>query len=118
MDPHRATHEMDPQLGSGQLENQVFESDGIVVTHYPLMFARQHQLQLAPRQFDERAFGLGRLDCEAAIEVGDEVLLEIVVSRGVIVNAMRPEFLRQPPPGWWRRSARCGRGLAVNGPGI
>jgi hypothetical protein len=29
---------MDPLAGGGQLENQVFESDGVVVTHYPLMF--------------------------------------------------------------------------------
>ena len=61
------------------------------------MFARQHQLQLDPCQFDERAFGLGRLDREAAIEVGDEVLLEIAVSSVVIGNAVMPEFLRQPP---------------------
>ena len=61
------------------------------------MFARQHQLQLEAGQFDERAFGLGRLDREATIKVGDEVLLEIAVSRVVIGNAMMPEFLRQPP---------------------
>ena len=54
MDRHWATHEMDPLAGCGQLEDQVFESDGVVVTHYPLMFTRQHQLQLDARQFDER----------------------------------------------------------------
>jgi len=48
MNRHRAAHEMDPVAGGGQLENQVFESDGVVVAHYPLMFARQHQLQLDP----------------------------------------------------------------------
>jgi len=97
MHRHRAAYEMDPLAARGQLENQVFESDGVVVAHDPLVLARQHQLQLDARQFDERAFGLGRLDREAPIEVGDEVLLEIAVSGVVIGNAIMPEFLRQPP---------------------
>src|SRR2546429_5757988 len=98
MNRYRAAHEMDPLAGCGQLENQVFESDGVVVAHHPLMFARQHQLQLDARQFDERAFGLGRLDREAAIEVGVEALLEIAVARLVIVNAVLPAFLWHQPP--------------------
>ena len=97
MGGYRAAHEMDALAGCGQLENQVFESDGVVVTHYPLIFARQHQLQLDARQLDERAFGLGRLDREAAIEVGYEVLFQVAVGSVVIGDAVMPEFLRQPP---------------------
>jgi hypothetical protein len=59
------------------------------------MFARQHQLQLDPCQLDEGAFGLGGLDRKAAIEVGDEVLLEIAVGSAVICYAAMPKLLRQ-----------------------
>ena len=97
MHRHRAAYEVCAVAGLRQLENQVFESNGVVVTHYPLMFARQHQLQFDPGQLGESAFLLRRLDSEAAIEVGDEVLLQIAVGSGVIGDAVMPEFLRQPP---------------------
>jgi hypothetical protein len=38
---------------------------------------------------------LVRFDGEAAIEVRDEVLLEIVIGDGIIANTLMPEFLRQ-----------------------
>ena len=65
---HGAAHEVCAVAGLRQLENQVFESDSIVVTRAPLMFTREHQLQLDARQFDERAFGLRRLDREARLK--------------------------------------------------
>jgi hypothetical protein len=37
MDRHRAAYEMDPLAGRGQLENEVFERDGVVVTDDLLM---------------------------------------------------------------------------------
>ena len=40
MDSYRAAHEMDALSGGGQLQNQVSEGDGIVVTHDTLMLAR------------------------------------------------------------------------------
>ena len=40
MDGYRAAHEMDPLAGGGQLENEVFEGDSVVVAHGPLMSAR------------------------------------------------------------------------------
>jgi hypothetical protein len=58
------------------------------------MLARQHQLQLDAARFDEGTFGLGRPDREAAVEVGDEVLPEIVIGRSVIGNAINPKCLR------------------------
>ena len=96
VDGYWAAYEMDAVAGGGQLQDQIFEGDRVVVADGALMFARQYQLQLDSRQFDELAFGLGRLDREAAIEVGDEVLLEIAIGRRVIGNAVMPEFLRQP----------------------
>jgi hypothetical protein len=36
------------------------------------------------------------LDGEAAVEVGDELSLEIVIGGGVIANALMSEFLGQP----------------------
>ena len=82
--------------------------------HYPFVFARQHQLQFDAGQFDERAVGLG--GAEAAIEIGNEVLLEIVIGRAVIGSAVMAEFLRQPSLDG-AKGARCGRAPAVNGPG-
>jgi hypothetical protein len=61
MDRHWAAYEMDPLAGRGQLENEVFEGDGVVVTDDPLMLARQHQLQFDAGQLDEGTFRLGRL---------------------------------------------------------
>jgi hypothetical protein len=69
----------------------------MVVVHDALVLAGPHQLQLNARQFDERAFGLGGLDREAALEVGAEVRLEIAVGGVVSGYAVGPEFLRQPP---------------------
>ena len=84
MDDYRATHEVNAVARRRQLENQVFESHRVVVAHDPLVFARQHQLQLDAGQFDEGTFGLGRFDRKAAIEVSDELLLEVAVGRRVI----------------------------------
>jgi hypothetical protein len=58
------------------------------------MLARQYQLQLDPGKFDEGAFRLRGRDREAAIEVGDEVLVEVAIGRGLIGYAVVPEFLR------------------------
>ena len=94
---HRAAYEVCAVAGLRRLENQVFESNGVVIAHHPLMFARQHQLELDARQFDERTFGLGRRNREAAIEVRDEVLLEVAIGGVVIGNAVMSEFLRRSP---------------------
>ena len=40
MNGYWTADEMDALAGRGQLQNQVFESDGVVVTHHPLMLAR------------------------------------------------------------------------------
>src|ERR1700757_860045 len=40
MDGYLAAHEMDPLAGGGQLENEFFEGDSVVVAHGPLMSAR------------------------------------------------------------------------------
>src|SRR6516225_1216762 len=96
MDRDRAAHEVDAVTSRRQLENQVLESDGVVVAYYPFMLTGKHQLQLEARQFDESAFGLGWSDREAPIEVCDEMLLEITIGRRIIGDAMVPELLRQP----------------------
>jgi hypothetical protein len=41
--------------------------------------------------------GWAGVTVKAAIEVGDEVLLEIAVGGAVIGNAFMPKFLRQQP---------------------
>src|ERR1700730_7385157 len=104
MHRHRAAYEVDAVAALRQLENQVFESNGVVIAYHPLMFARQHQLQLDARQFDERAFGLGRLDGEAAIEVGDEVLRQIGVVSVVVGDAVIPASCGSRP--WMVPKAR------------
>ena len=97
MDCDWAAHEVYALMGRRQLEGQILEGDGVVIADHSLVFARQHQLQFDPRQFDEGAFRLRRLDREAAIEVGDEVLGEIAIGRNVVGNPVMPQFLRQPP---------------------
>src|SRR6201987_2367687 len=97
MDCYGTAYEVDPVAGGWQLENQVFEGNGVVVADNPLVLARQHQLQLDARQFDEGAFRLGRFNREAAIEVGDELLLQVAVGRAIIGNALMPELLWQAP---------------------
>jgi hypothetical protein len=95
MDDYRAAYEMQALAGRRQLQDEVFEGNGVVVAHHPFILARQHQLQFDARQLDEGAFGLRRFDGEAAVEVWDEVLLQIVVGGCVIVNALMSEFLWQ-----------------------
>jgi len=94
MDEYRTAHEMYSLASGGQLQHQVFESDGVVVAHDPFMSARQQQLQFDPGQFDEGAFRLGRLGGDTPIEVGDESLLEIIICCGVVANPVKPELLR------------------------
>ena len=50
-----------------------------------------------PASLTNALSGWAGLERESTIESGNEVLLEIVVSRIVIANAVKPEFLRQLP---------------------
>jgi hypothetical protein len=94
---YRAAHEVNALASRRQLENQVFEGDGVVVAHHPLMLARQYQLQLDAAQFNEGAFRLGWLYHEAAVEIRDKVLLQVTVGGFVIGDPIVPELLRQSP---------------------
>jgi hypothetical protein len=111
MDDYRAAYEMQALAGRRQLQDEVFEGNGVVVAHHPFILARQHQLQFDARQLDESAFGLGRFDGEAAVEVWDELSLEIVIGGGVILNALMPEFL-------WQTSLDGAEGALATAPGL
>jgi hypothetical protein len=95
---------MAPISARRQLQDQVVEQHGVVIADHSLVSARQQQLQFDPGQLGESAFLLRRFDREAAIEVGDEVLLQIGVGSVVIGDAVMPEFLGSRP--WMVPKAR------------
>jgi len=99
VDNYRTAHEMHAVAGGGQLQHQVFEGDGIF-ERYCRCGAPAHVCSIAAAQcdagqFNEGAFRLRRFDGEAAIEIGDELLREIVIGEGLIADGVMPEFLRQ-----------------------
>ena len=57
--------------------------------HHPLGLGRQQQVEVDSGQRREGAFGLGRCHGEAAVEVGNEDLLEVAIRLGVGGNAMQ-----------------------------
>ena len=95
MNDDRAAHEMHARRGGGQLQDQAFESHGVVVAHHALVFGRQQQVKFDSPNGRKGALGLGRGDGEAAIEVRHKDLLQVAVGVRVAGDAVQPQFLWQ-----------------------
>src|SRR5882672_1901971 len=76
---HRAASEMKPVAKSRQLQRELPEDHGVVVCHDPLVLGGDEQSHVDPGQMSERVPWLWRLHGEAAVEVGDEGVVEIAV---------------------------------------
>jgi hypothetical protein len=118
MDRHWKAHEMNPLARGGHLQDEVLEDHRVVVAHDTLVPGREHQVQFDAGQFGKGALLLRRLYAEAAIEVGNKVLLQLAVGVRMVGDSVKLQFLRQGALGWCQRRARCGRELAVSGPGF
>src|SRR5579875_1569193 len=86
VDDDGAAHEMGSLAGGGQLQDEVVEGHGIVVTDDPAIVAGEQQVQLQAGQLGKGAFLLRWFDGEAAIEVGDKDLFQILVGLRIIGN--------------------------------
>ena len=87
----------------------------VVVAHHPFLARGQHQFQLDSGQLDEGAFLLRRLDRKAAIEVGDEELLQVAIGRLVVGDLIYPQLLGQAPLDGPERTLAAAAGLRGTG---
>ena len=80
-----------------ELKDQVSEGHGVVVSHDAIVLDGEQKREIhAFGNRRESALALGGRYREAAVEVGDEDVLEIAVGLGVSSDAVKPQLLREP----------------------
>ena len=95
VDVNRTAHEVHALAGGGELQDDGFKSNRVVVAHHALVFGRQQQFQLDSRHRRKGALGLGRGDREATIEVGSEDFLKVAIGLRIGGDAVQAQFLGQ-----------------------
>lgn len=78
-----------------QLQHTPVVVDGVVVLDLTPVLAGEHEPQVEASQRHERGVGLGRRDGEATIEVGNEVVVQVLIGGGVRADLRDAELLRQ-----------------------
>lgn len=94
VDEDRAADEAFPVVAGWQLKKQLLENDDAVGPNDALMVGGKDELEVHPGRLDEGAPAFRRGNREAAVEVRDESLLQVLVS-------LRVAKLVMP----WRRSS-------------
>src|SRR5690606_7642099 len=84
---------VDAALAGRQLKLDVLERDGVVGGHDAVVLLGEDEVEVESSDGQESALGLGRRDGEAAVEVLDELALEVKVGRVVVANASEAQLL-------------------------
>lgn len=99
MDEHGAASEGWAASVLRELESAAEEFDDVIVADDALVLNGEEELEIDAGEADEGGFLLLRHDGEAAVEVGDEDLLEVTVGAIVGADAVQTELLGRRP---WR----------------
>ena len=95
VDEDRAACQVQPGGQTRQLEGKLAEGHCVVVGHDPFVLGADEQRQVEAGYLGEGAPRLGGLDGEAAIEIGDKLLVEIAVGLRVGANCVQTQLLRK-----------------------